>query len=431
MLRTHAPIEREIEAHSGAWYIRRILPYRTQEGVEGVVITFVDITERRRAADELAAAKRQADLANDAKSRFLAAASHDLRQPLQTLVLVEGILAKTIEGERQKKLVARFGETLGALSGILDSLLDRNQIEVGTVRAEIVSFPINDLLDRLRDEFGYPAQAKGLALRVVPCSLSIRTDPRLLEQMIRNPLSNALKYTRHGKVLLGCRRHDGTLSIQVWDTGIGTPTEDLGGIFEEFRQLDNPAHERGRGFGLGLSIVQRLGNLLGHEVSVRSHLGKGSVFAIEVTRLPSVVAPHIDDDRYVDGTGAEDRPSCAILVVEADRSMRELLGVVLRAEGHSATTAQDGDAALDLVARGMIRPDLILADYGLPNGMNGLQVAARLREALHREIPLIILTGDISTATLREIARENCLHLNKPVKATGLTRAIQRLAPVA
>ena len=433
VLQTHAPIEREIEAQSGAWYIRRILPYRTQEGVEGVVITFVDITERRRAADELAAAKRQADLANGAKSRFLAAASHDLRQPLQTLVLIEGMLAKTVEGERPKKLVARLDDTLSAVSGMLDLLLDINQIEAGTVRAEIDSFPINDLLDKLRDEFSYPAQAKGLALRVVPCALSIRSDPRLLEQMIRNLLSNALKYTRRGKILLGCRRRAGMLSIQVWDTGIGIHSEDLQAIFEEFHQLDNPSHDRIRGFGLGLSIVQRLGNLLGHEVCVRSQPGNGSVFTIEVMLRSGDTEPYIDDDHHGadEGFGVGDHTPNEILVIEDDPDVCELLGVVLKAEGHTVVTAHDGMAALELVAHGGARPNLILADYSLPNNMNGLLVTTKLREALHRAVPLIILTGDISTAALRDIARQNCVHLNKPVKLKELMQSIQRLLPVS
>ena len=152
VLQTLAPIEREIEAQSGVWYIRRIMPYRTQDnGIEGVVITFADITERRRVADALEVAKRQAELATVAKSRFLAAASHDLRQPLQTLALLQGLLAKAVEGEKAQKLVGRLDETLGAMSGMLNALLDINQIEAGTVRAEMVDFPINDLLDRLRE----------------------------------------------------------------------------------------------------------------------------------------------------------------------------------------------------------------------------------------------------------------------------------------
>jgi len=434
VLETLAPIEREIEAQNGAWYSRRVLPYRTQDnGVEGVVITFADITGRRRAADALATAMRQAELANAAKSRFLAAASHDLRQPLQTLALLQGLLAKTVEGERARKLVARLDETLGAMTGMLNALLDINQIEAGTVRPEVVTFPINGLLGRLRDEFAYHAHAQGLGFRTVPCSLPVQSDPRLLEQMIRNLLSNALKYTSHGKVLLGCRRHRGILSIEVWDTGVGIPGEELQAVFEEYHQLDNAARERSRGLGLGLSIVQRLGKLLGHRVRVRSRLGKGSVFAIEIVRQPGETAPELEQNRQGVANASTDavRRTGVILVVEDDPEVRGLLELVLGEEGHRAATAPDGVAALDLVTRGPIRPDLIIADYNLPNGLTGLQFIGKVREKLHREIPVIILTGDISTVTLREIALQNCVQLNKPVKLGELTQVIQRLLPVS
>ncbi|PKU23011.1 chemotaxis protein CheB [Telmatospirillum siberiense] len=426
------PIEREIEARDGLWYIRRILPYRTQDGgVEGVVITFVDITERKHAADALEIAKRQAELANIAKSRFLAAASHDLRQPLQTLALLQGLLAKAVVGEKAQKLVARLDETLGAISGMLNTLLDINQIEAGTVHPEMVEFPINDLLDQLGEEFAYHAQSQNLALRMIPCGLSVRSDPRLLEQMIRNLLSNALKYTEQGKILLGCRRHEGLLSIEVWDTGVGIPESELQAIFEEYHQLDNAARERSRGLGLGLSIVKRLGDLLGHPVRVRSRLRKGSVFAIEIaqplidTAPRQAFPPHGEDglsEAHVCHTGT-------ILVVEDDPELRTLLELLLKDEGHRTATAADGVAALELVQQEGIRPDLILTDYNLPKDMNGLQVAARLREKFQCKIPVVILTGDISSGTLRDIALQNCEQLNKPVKLTELTQAVQRLLP--
>jgi two-component system CheB/CheR fusion protein len=434
VLQTRAPIEREIEARSGAFYMRRILPYLTQDNrVEGVVITFTDVSERRHTADILGAAKRQAELANVAKSRFLAAASHDLRQPLQTLVLIQGLLAKIVEGERAQKLVARLDETLSGISSMLNSLLDINQIEAGTVRAEMVSFPVNDLLNRMRDEFIYQAQARRLALRVVSCGLSIHSDPRLLEQMIRNLLSNALKYTKNGKVLLGCRRREGMLSIEIWDTGIGIPAEELQAIFEEYHQLDNAARERSRGLGLGLSIVQRLGNLLGHRISVRSHPGKGSVFAIEVMLPPSGTAPRLEYDRPGIEAGAAGgvHRTGTILVIEDDPEVRDLLELFLKDEGHSAATVPDSVAALELVARGAIRPDLILADYNLPNGMNGLQVTAKLREKLHLQVPAVILTGDISIGTLSDIALQDCVQLNKPMKLKDLKQVIQRLLPLS
>jgi two-component system CheB/CheR fusion protein len=430
VLQTLVPIEREIEAQGGAWYMRRILPYRTQDdGVAGVVITFFNITERRHTAEALEAAKRQAEMATVAKSRFLAAASHDLRQPLQTLSLLQGLLAKIVVGEKAQKLVARLDETMGAMSGMLNALLDINQIEAGTVHAETVDFPVNDLLDRLKDEFTYHAQAKGLVLRMVSCGLSIRSDQRLLEQMLRNLLSNALKYTKRGKVLLGCRRRDGALSIEVWDTGVGIPDEEQKTIFEEYHQLDNATHQSSLGLGLGLAIVQRLGNLLGHQVRIRSQPGKGSVFAIDVKLRQSGTAERLGhrprgvDIRMPEGA----HRTGVVLVVEDDPNVRELLEAFLKSGGHRTTTAPDGIAALELVMRGAVRPDLILADFNLPNGMDGLQVTAKLREKLHRPIPVVILTGDISTDTLRDIALADCVQLNKPVKLQELTQAIQKL----
>jgi two-component system, chemotaxis family, CheB/CheR fusion protein len=432
ILRTLQPLEREIEAQSGAWYIRRMLPYRTNDnGVEGVVITFTDVTERKEIAKALEAAKQQAERANLAKSRFLAAASHDLRQPLQTLALLQGLLAKRVEDEATKKLVALQDQTLGAMSGMLNTLLDINQIDAGIVLPHVVNFSINDKLHRLRDEFTYHAQAKGLELHVVPSTVSIQSDRRLLEQMIRNLLANAMKYTKSGKVLLGCRRHRDVLSIEIWDTGIGIPATDLQMIFEEFHQIDNAARERSRGLGLGLSIVQRLGNLLGHEIHVRSEFGKGSVFSIEVRIAPSEAGPqpalHRNgiDDGIVEGA----HRTGAILIVEDDPEVRELLELVLKDEGHHPISVSNGANVLEEVERGPMRPDLIIADYNLPGGMNGAQLTAKIREKLHRQIPVIILSGDISTGAVREIAFQNCVQLTKPVNLFELTREIQRLLP--
>jgi two-component system, chemotaxis family, CheB/CheR fusion protein len=428
VLKAVTPIEREIERGNGGWYNRRVLPYRTQNrGVEGVVITFTDITERKRVKRALVQAKQQAERANAAKSRFLAAASHDLRQPLQTLHLLQGLLAKVVEGEGTQKLIARFDQTLAAMSGMLNTLLDINQIDSGAVRVEKETFPISNLFDVLRDEFACHAEEQKVSLRVVPCGLSTNSDPRLLEQMIRNLLSNALKYTKRGKVLLGCRRRDGMLSIEICDTGPGIPEEDLHAIFEEYRQLDNAARERSQGLGLGLSIVQGLGNLLEHRVYVRSHLGRGSVFGIELTPESRIAKPH-ENGRSVDQPKGEAvRYTGEILIIEDDPEVRDLLDHLLKDEGYRTAVAPDGAAALHLVMEGKVRPDLILTDFNLPNGMDGLQATAKLREKLHRKTPVIILTGDISTGTSREIALQNCVKLDKPVKLRELTLAIQQI----
>ncbi|MGD0634725.1 MAG: chemotaxis protein CheB [Beijerinckiaceae bacterium] len=429
VLKSFNPIDREIETASGVWFLRRILPYRAHDGsVEGVVITFTDITERKQISKALESAKHEAELATIAKSRFLATASHDLRQPLQALALLQGLLLRNVEGQKAKDLVTRLDETLGAMTGMLNTLLDINQIEAGTVRANLIDFPVGALLERLKDEYKYLALAKNLTLRSVPCGASVNSDPALLEQMIRNLLSNALKYTKDGKVLLGCRRHGDVLSIEVWDTGIGIPEGEFQTIFQEYHQLDNPARERSLGLGLGLSIVQRLGALLGHRVRVGSRAGKGSVFSIDIKLAPNYTSP-LEQRQTILVEENGPRRSGVILVVEDDPEISELLALLLKEEGHHLISVPDGIAALDIVARDAIRPDLVLTDFNLPNERNGLEVALALRAKLHREIPVIILTGDIGTGTLRAIAQENCMQLNKPIKLRELTDAIQRLLP--
>ncbi len=427
VLSGHAPLEREIEAGSGVWFRRRILPYHSHDGrIEGVVITFNDITSRRNTSKALEAAKKEAEVANMAKSRFLAAASHDLRQPLQTLSLLQGLLARTVEGAAAQGLVARLDETLTATSSMLNTLLDINQIEDGEVRPEMVAFPVDDLLRRMRDEFNYHVQSKGLQLHVVPCSLSAVSDVRLLEQMVRNLLANALKYTIRGKILLGCRRHGGTLTLEIWDTGVGIPPQELDAIFNEYHQVDNAARERSRGLGLGLSIVRRLSLLLDHRVAVRSSVHKGSMFSIEVPlRVDASAGDDLGDGDRVAATLLPPDRSGLILVVEDDPDMRDLLGLLLRHEGYRVGSSSDGQAALDLVARDSIEPDLLLVDYNLPGQLNGLQLVDRLRRRSDRTLPAIVLTGDLSSETAADVAGNDCLQLNKPVKHSELTAVIQ------
>jgi two-component system CheB/CheR fusion protein len=429
VLKSLSAMEREVEGRSGVCFVRRILPYRTHnDGVEGVVITFTDITERKQIAKALEAAKLEAELATATKSRFLASASHDLRQPLQTLKLLQGLLVETIEDEPSQKLTKRIGDTIGAMAGMLNALLDINQIETGAVQAHPVSFRIGDLIERMREEFGYHAASQGLALRVIPCSAIVVSDPRLLEQMVRNLLSNAFKYTKRGRVLLGCRRHGDKISIEVWDTGAGIPDSQLQAIFDEYHQLDNPARERSLGLGLGLSIVQRLGGLLKHEIRVKSTLRKGSVFSIDVGLAPAdspleevsadLLEPH---EKHIHNG--------MILIVEDDPELGDLLGSLLTIEGYHTSVARDGVEALARVAQGGVQPDLILADYNLPKGLTGLEVVIKLRENLRRKIPAIILTGDIATRTSREVALQDCTQLNKPVKLKEVVHTIERLLP--
>jgi two-component system, chemotaxis family, CheB/CheR fusion protein len=331
-------------------------------------------------------------------------------------------LLKRVTDKSTLDLVGKLGDTVGAMSGMLNTLLDINELESGTVVPDLVDFPINALLDRLKTEFAYHTGAKGLGWRVIPCRMRIHSDRNLFEQMVRNLLSNAVKYTARGKILIGCRRRGDRLRVEVWDTGLGIPADQLQTIFEEFRQLNNPARERSLGLGLGLSLVQRLGALLGVSIDVRSRFGSGSVFSVEV--------PLAHDARDADGTrhaveGTEPRGS--VLLIEDDPMLLELLALLFQDEGHLVATAQDGQQALDLATTGGLRPDVIVADYNLPGRMNGLQTIMGLRETLHRDIPGVIITGDISAVTSRAIAPTNCIQLNKPVESDTLISLIDRL----
>lgn len=392
---------------------------------QNVLLSIVDVTDAKCESEALAAAKALAESANIGKSRFLAAASHDLRQPLQTINLLQGILKKRTRDEDTLQLLERLDDTVGAMSSMLDKLLDINQLEAGVVQPSIVNFPINSLLARLKADFVYLAEEKGLQWHVVPCRLVARSDPKLLGQMLHNLISNAVKYTSKGKLLLGCRRREGIIRIEVLDTGIGLPMDQARKIFEEFHQLANPARDSSLGLGLGLSIVKRIGDLLGHSIDVRSIPGYGSAFAVEV---------QIGDA----GEGGETRPIRAvqensvpvvgtILIIDDDPIVRNMIKMLLDQEGHRATAAGDVATALDIAGKDATELDLVIADYNLSCGASGLEAIAGLRQQLGRDIPAIVLTGDIATITLRAVADQGHIQLNKPVKSQQLIGLIQHL----
>ncbi|MGO9984913.1 MAG: response regulator, partial [Rhodomicrobium sp.] len=396
-----------------------------------ILISIDDITDAKTKSEALAATKREAERANLGKSRFLAAASHDLRQPLQTLSLLQGMLADSISDPGASQLIERLDKTILAMSGLLDKLLDINQLEAGVVQPKPCEFVIGDVLQQMRTEFEIHAADASLSLRVVPCQITVRTDPRLLEQILRNLLSNATKYTSQGKVLLGCRRRGERLSIEVWDTGTGIPQTELSAIFKEFHQLDNPGGKRAKGLGLGLAIVQRISDLLEVPIKVRSRLGRGSVFAVEV---PLVHTPALIELPISSPAEAirEEPPSRAqtILIVEDDAEVRETLKLLLVRRGYRAFAARDGAQALAIAAEHGVSLDLMIADYNLP-GPNGLEIAGKIEETSARKIPVIMLTGDISAATLLEIASKGHVHLYKPADARTLIRHINEMLPTS
>ena len=422
-------VRREIRASNGGWFIRSMLPYRSDGNrVQGVVITFSSISEIKAVEQALELAKAEAERANLGKSRFLAAASHDLRQPLQTISLLQGILAKRVQDEPLLKIVHRLDETVGAMSSMLDKLLDINQLEAGIVHKDVVDFPIANLLGILRTEFSYTATTRGLGWHVAASSAVVRSDPRLLEQIVRNLISNAMKYTTTGKILLGCRRLGDKLRIEVWDSGLGIPELELKAIFDEFHQLDNPARELSKGLGLGLTIVQRLADLLGHKIGVRSRVGFGSVFSIEVEMPPP---PEISVLPVRHSKSARSASAAAhqgtILIVEDNPNILEMLELLLNDAGHKTLAATNGPRAIELITQSAQTIDLVITDFNLPDGLNGLETIERLQTQVRRELPAIVLTGDISTASLREIATQGRSHLTKPVRAAELCELVQTL----
>lgn len=376
----------------------------------------IDITERKLFEQELAEARITADRANQAKSAFLAAASHDLRQPLQTLKLLRGTLQQQARDSAVDKSIAGMGRALETMTDMLSSLLDINRLEAGNLRPAKSDFPVSLIFEALACDFADAVTDRGLQWRLVPSRLTVHSDRRMLKEMIRNLLSNAIRYTDRGKIVMGCRRNGANVRIEIWDSGVGIMGEHLPHIFEEYFQ--GPQNAQSGGFGLGLAIVRRLGNTLGHEVSVRSTPGKGSGF--------SVVVPLGREVRTADGApsvrlnGFNSLFSCKMLIIEDEGSVRAALESWLKSEGLDVVSVASGNEALTLVTEKGMRFDLILSDYNLPGRMNGVDSIQALRAAVGWKTPAIVLTGDIRSAVTESIAKHELSIALKPVDTDKL-----------
>lgn len=426
VLATSEPIKRRIFGTGDRWFMRRIQPYRTEGGqVEGVVITYVDITEQKRTNAALMAARDEADRATKAKSRFLASASHDLRQPLQSMALLHQLLARNKRSTEGARLASLLDQTLTSMTTMLDSMLDVNRIESGIVKPDMRPVPVASLIGRLEDEFRPQCDRKNLKLRSVPCKAWVRTDPNLLEQILRNLLSNALKYTPKGGILIGCRRRGPLLTIVISDSGIGVAKSEISAIFDAYHQVEKTASLAGHGLGLGLSIVQQLARLMEHTVSVRSVPGRGSAFMItlpvvEAPAVPDAVPSAPDVAHKPDQTGT-------ILLVEDEQPLRHLLSEVLTEAGHTLIAKADAQQALAWAKGDVAPPDLLLTDFDLRGGTSGLTLAHELSERLGKSVPTIILTGDITSETLKSIAESAFNQVVKPVRPEVLLTQISGL----
>ncbi len=387
--------------------------------IEGIA---KDITSRVRAAGELRSAKEAAEKANAGKSRFLAAASHDLRQPLHALNLLNRSLERRLGDTAEAAIVGKQATVLRSMGGIVDSLLDINQLESGVIKPEVRDCRVATILSDVHTECRGAALEKGLELRMVSCGAAIRSDPGLLREILRNLVANAIKYTRRGRVLIGCRRLGNLLRIEVWDTGIGIPECERERLFEDFYQVDNPGRDPYRGRGLGLAIVQRLCGLLGHPLEVRSTPGKGSCFAVCVPVGELGEAPT--------ATRAGERTDVVpchglVLYVEDDPAIADAVRMLLEIEKIDVVVAGGAGAAIDLVARQGVDPGLIVADFRLEAGMTGLDVIGHLREMLGRPVPALIVTGEIADSVREACARNSIDVLLKPVDSVRLIQTIR------
>ena len=350
--------------------------------------------------EELRAQKKAAEEANVAKSRFLAVASHDLRQPLHALQLFVQALEDTMLPMHAQQLVANVRRSVDSMEELFDALLDISRLDAGNVRARLETLPLAELFDRLSFEYAPVARQKGLGLTVMKTSVYVRSDPTLLARIVRNLVANAVRYTERGCVMIGCRRQGERIRIEVWDTGPGIPPDKHAEVFHEFAQLGNPERDRRKGLGLGLAIVDRLARLLGHEVRLRSRVGRGSMFSVSVSRA------HPDEHALLESvpeiTAHFDLSDRLALVVQSDPVSREALRKLLASWNCEVLTAASGAEMLGNLGSLRRSPDLIVADGPAP-AEAGSAVVELLRTEFNAEVPALL----VSTATGAAVATED------------------------
>jgi two-component system, sensor histidine kinase len=384
-----------------------------------------DVTDRKRVEGELMEARAEADRANMAKSRFLATASHDLRQPLQSLGMLNGTLRRFVSDPEALEALGQQELAIGSMSRLLNALLDISKLESGAVKPDITDFHVAALFDELRSEFASLARSKGLQFVVEASAESVHSDPSLVGQILRNLVANAIKYTPAGTVRLLCRRNDDHLRIDVSDSGVGIPAEQLDFIYDEFYQVGVGTHRSRDGYGLGLSIVQRLVKLLGLRIDVESTVGVGSTFSLSLPLGTSVSATMRARGRTA-ASAPQPGVQQHVLLVEDDPGVRNATRMFLKGEGYRVTaTASLNDAVRCASEASDI--DIIVSDYHLGTGGTGTDVIASVRKVLNRTTAAVLVTGDTSSA-VRELGRDAQLRItSKPINADEMLALIREL----
>jgi signal transduction histidine kinase/CheY-like chemotaxis protein len=418
-------------ARIGAGALDHRLEVRTGDELQALADEFNRMAERLAesyAGLELKVAERTRELerANQARSRLLRAASHDLRQPLHALGLFVAQFGARALDAQTRHIAAQAGAAVTALQELLDAILDISRLDAGAISPKVADFAIATLLDRLTTAFDPSAAEKGLRLRVVPSRLFVRSDPVLLGRILLNLAANALRYTHWGGILIGCRRRGGRVRIEVWDTGIGIAPEQRQAIFQEFYQA---ADSQGAGLGLGLAIAARLAVLLGSRIEVASRLGKGSVFTVEV---PRGEPPAVPQSTTAPTLGATDTLHGAlVLVVDDDSLVREAMQSLLAQWGCDVMAAATGDEAVALLEGRDRLPDALLCDYRLPRAETGIALIRRLQALAGRAIPAALVSADTTPDALRAVRASGFPLLPKPVAPAKLRALLEHLIAAA
>jgi signal transduction histidine kinase/ActR/RegA family two-component response regulator len=394
---------------------------------ESIALRFenVELIGRLRVeTDNAQQAQRTAFDANVAKSKFLAAASHDLRQPIHAQGLFMEVLARSELSATQREVLANARSTWQASAEMLDTLLDFSRIEAGVVEPQPRPFHLQKLLNKIENELAPQADAKGIVYRTRETHLAGQSDPVLIELILRNLVSNAIRYTEHGGVLLACRRRGDDVWLEVWDTGIGIEVQHRQAIFREFHQLGNSERDRRKGLGLGLAITDGLVRVLGHELSLMSTPGRGSVFRL---RLPLANVPIIRDDFIPHSEPVAGELAVRVLVIDDDETVRIGMRHLLRDWGCECETAETIEEALVLARANP--PQLLISDYRLREQRTGAEAIAALRAEIDARLPALLITGDTAPERLRAARASGVLLLHKPVSPAQLyQRMVSALA---
>jgi len=369
--------------------------------------------------------RREAERANAAKTRFLAAASHDLRQPIHALGLSFAALSDKVRSPETQPVIDQVEGSIDAVDTMLNALLDISKLDAGVVSPCLESIPVADLIRQLNSEFLSMAGEQGNTLVVRSSDTWVRSDPRMLQRILRNFLANALRYTSNGRVLLAARRRHGKVRFEVRDTGMGIPADRFDDIFLEFQQLGNPQRDRRQGLGLGLAIVKRLAHLLNHPIGLSSTFGRGSCFWVEVP--------------LVDGPATEERPTghepnsrpvdqlsgARVLVLDDEAAILESMRTILENWGCDVVLAATVDEAVSVAGSKAL--DLLIVDYRLAGETTGLDAVSRVRRSADTEIPALVITGDTAPERLREARKSGYPLLHKPVQPARLRSAMQHV----